>query len=170
MFACVNLLNRCACRLQPLSRAADLSAKLLSQLPIKSYQGPLLWLVNDLLHHLIAYGELDFLAGRCCRIALREPSLQWDFTLENNRFRIHPCGVADVTITATVPAVMKLLSQSADPDTLFFQRQLVIAGDVELGLLIKNRLDALEHEELPIIWQHLFAVLSVLLRLETDCQ
>jgi predicted lipid carrier protein YhbT len=31
-----------------------------------------------------------------------------------------------------------------DPDTLFFSRRLTIEGDTELGLLLKNRLDALE--------------------------
>jgi predicted lipid carrier protein YhbT len=31
-----------------------------------------------------------------------------------------------------------------DPDTLFFSRRLLMEGDTELGLLVKNTLDALE--------------------------
>ena len=31
-----------------------------------------------------------------------------------------------------------------DPDTLFFARRLTIEGDTELGLMVKNALDALD--------------------------
>ena len=37
-----------------------------------------------------------------------------------------------------------------DPDTLFFQRLLAIEGDTALGLEIKNFLDRLEWEALPM--------------------
>lgn len=36
-----------------------------------------------------------------------------------------------------------------DPDTLFFQRRLVIEGDTELGLYVKNLMDAIELEQMP---------------------
>jgi predicted lipid carrier protein YhbT len=35
-----------------------------------------------------------------------------------------------------------------DPDTLFFSRRLIMEGDTELGLVVKNTLDALE---LPVL-------------------
>ena len=38
-----------------------------------------------------------------------------------------------------------------DPDTLFFSRRLMMEGDTELGLVVKNTLDALE---LPVL-EHL---------------
>jgi predicted lipid carrier protein YhbT len=41
------------------------------------------------------------------------------------------------------------VSRQEDPDTLFFQRRLTIEGDTELGLEVKNILDALDHENLP---------------------
>ena len=47
-------------------------------------------------------------------------------------------------------AFLKLASQEEDPDTLFFQRSLMIEDDTELGLGVKNLLDSLEMEQLPI--------------------
>jgi O2-independent ubiquinone biosynthesis accessory factor UbiT len=35
-----------------------------------------------------------------------------------------------------------------DPDTLFFQRRLIIEGDTELGLGTKNFLEGLDEEQL----------------------
>jgi predicted lipid carrier protein YhbT len=40
--------------------------------------------------------------------------------------------------------VLLLLAGQVDADTLFFQRRLAIAGDTELGLVVKNWLDAQE--------------------------
>ena len=37
-----------------------------------------------------------------------------------------------------------LLARREDPDTLFFSRRLVSEGDTELGLIVKNLLDALD--------------------------
>jgi predicted lipid carrier protein YhbT len=39
---------------------------------------------------------------------------------------------------------MRLARREADPDTLFFDRKLSIEGDTELGLLLKNTLDAID--------------------------
>ncbi|EXJ09542.1 ubiquinone anaerobic biosynthesis accessory factor UbiT [Nitrincola nitratireducens] len=40
-----------------------------------------------------------------------------------------------------------MAKRTEDPDSLFFQRQLSIEGDTELGLGIKNLLDSLEWKE-----------------------
>lgn len=38
-----------------------------------------------------------------------------------------------------------------DPDMLFFQRRLVVEGDTELGLAVKNLLGAIEPDAVPAI-------------------
>ena len=43
---------------------------------------------------------------------------------------------------------MRLAQRQEDPDTLFFSRRLAMEGDTELGLVVKNALDALE---LPVL-------------------
>jgi predicted lipid carrier protein YhbT len=50
----------------------------------------------------------------------------------------------DVVIGATLYDLGLLAARREDPDTLFFSRRLVMEGDTELGLLIKNTLDAID--------------------------
>ena len=37
-----------------------------------------------------------------------------------------------------------LATRKEDPDTLFFNRRLLVEGDTELGLVAKNTLDSIE--------------------------
>ncbi|MDR2164192.1 MAG: SCP2 sterol-binding domain-containing protein [Zoogloeaceae bacterium] len=53
-------------------------------------------------------------------------------------------NVADITFRGELHAYLKLITRQEDPDTLFFNRQIAIEGDTELGLGIKNLLDTLE--------------------------
>ena len=46
-------------------------------------------------------------------------------------------------------AFLQLVARQEDPDTLFFNRELLIEGDTELGLVVKNMLDAVEWPKLP---------------------
>jgi len=50
---------------------------------------------------------------------------------------------------SNLAAYLQLLARQEDPDTLFFNRELEITGDTELGLLLKNMLDAVEWPMLP---------------------
>ena len=56
---------------------------------------------------------------------------------------------ADVTFTANVPELLLVAAGKEDPDTLFFQRKLLIDGDTELGLEVKNLLLGIELDSLP---------------------
>jgi len=65
--------------------------------------------------------------------------------------RVTPRGFApsgavnpDLTLTASAADFLALALDREDPDTLFFSRRLLMEGDTELGLLMKNALDALE--------------------------
>jgi len=55
-----------------------------------------------------------------------------------------------VTIRASAADYWKLARRAEDPDTLFFARRLVIEGDTELGLFLKNTLDAIDW--IPADW------------------
>jgi predicted lipid carrier protein YhbT len=46
-------------------------------------------------------------------------------------------------IRATADALWRLAEGAEDADTLFFERRLVMEGDTEFGLLLKNTLDAI---------------------------
>mgnify|MGYP000170867434 CR=1 FL=1 len=50
----------------------------------------------------------------------------------------------DLTISARARDFIALLAREEDPDTLFFDRRLLMEGDTDLGLLVKNTLDGVE--------------------------
>jgi predicted lipid carrier protein YhbT len=85
------------------------------------------------------------LKGRSLRIEVRDAGLVLDFTWSGERFAALAHQAApDLTISATAPDFLKLARREEDPDTLFFSRRLSMQGDTELGLLVKNTLDALD--------------------------
>ena len=55
----------------------------------------------------------------------------------------------EVTIRACAWDYYRLARRLEDPDTLFFSRRLSIEGDTELGLLVKNSIDAMDWTQLP---------------------
>ncbi|RCX33092.1 putative lipid carrier protein YhbT [Thioalbus denitrificans] len=93
-------------------------------------------------------GELEFLEGRVVRIRVNDLRLRLCFTLERGRLR--PADERrphDLTIEGDTYDFLLLASRREDPDTLFFNRRLRLGGDTELGLYVKNFLDAYEPPE-----------------------
>ncbi len=92
--------------------------------------------------------ELDWshVAGRRFRVQVSDLGLKLHFTVRNNGFHALRDGPADVTFTATAQDFARLALRMEDPDTLFFNRRLLIEGDTDLGLMVKNMLDAVELE------------------------
>lgn len=92
--------------------------------------------------------ELDWshiYTRRFC-VQLRDIGLKLHFSLHAAGFRAEPNGLADVTFSATTADFARLALRLEDPDTLFFNRRLRIEGDTDLGLTVKNMLDAVELE------------------------
>jgi predicted lipid carrier protein YhbT len=52
-------------------------------------------------------------------------------------------GEPALRIAATGASFLQLLRGEDDPDRMFFERTLVMEGDTELGLVLKNTLDAI---------------------------
>lgn len=50
----------------------------------------------------------------------------------------------DVALAGNIEDLLLLMTQQVDPDTLFFRRRLILTGDTELGLELKNFLDTIE--------------------------
>ena len=87
---------------------------------------------------------LPELTGRTIRVQVSDLGLALIFAATRDGFV--PCAGrdADVTLTATAQDFLLLAQRREDPDTLFFARRLAMEGDTELGLLVKNTLDALD--------------------------
>ena len=125
---------------------------LLARLP--AYPGSLLLVTAlnlALSRHLPAdVGRL--LLHKRMRVQVRDARVAFDFAWTGDRFAPHAPpvapAVADVTLSATAHDFLLLAQRQQDPDTLFFSRRLSMQGDTELGLVVKNALDAIE---LPVL-------------------
>ncbi len=82
------------------------------------------------------------------RIDVRDARATFDFTWSGSGFAARmPHDNVDLCISASAHDFVRLARRQEDPDTLFFSR-LSMQGDTELGLVVKNTLDALE---LPVL-------------------
>ena len=114
---------------------------------LPSWPGSLLFVsaLNAILKHRLPEDVKDAIAGKQLRLTITDAKLDFDFVWTKGRFvsgwnHVEP----DVTISASAYDFYLLSRREEDPDTLFFSRRLVMEGDTELGLLLKNTLDALE--------------------------
>jgi predicted lipid carrier protein YhbT len=137
---------------------------LLSRLP--TYPGSLLFVtgLNLALARMLAPDVTHMLLGKKLRLCVSDAQWAFDFEWVNDRFSAcQNKGAADLTISASAYDFMLLARRREDPDTLFFSRRLSMEGDTELGLLVKNTLDAIE---LPVLNFEQFKPAQVLARLK----
>jgi len=84
------------------------------------------------------------LAGRVVELELLEPGLRVRLLLGPKGFTPAAGGAQPaVTVRARSLALWRLLRGEEDADRLFFERALVMEGDTEYGLMLKNTLDAI---------------------------
>ncbi len=101
--------------------------------------------LNLALDRLIPRAPLTGLAGRRFCLRVKDAGLTLRFGYDGRRF--HPVfspAAPDLTITARARDFYALLVREEDPDTLFFNRRLLMEGDTDLGLLVKNTLDGID--------------------------
>ncbi len=119
--------------------------ELLSRLP--AYPGSLLFVAGlnlALIRHL-ASDVTPLLVGKKLRLRVTDAQWAFDFEWRKDRFvASQNAGEADLTIAASAYDFLLLARRQEDPDTLFFNRRLSMEGDTELGLLVKNTLDAID--------------------------
>lgn len=121
-------------------------AKLIGGLP--RYPGSFLFAnaLNLILARHLHPDTLEMLENSLLRIQAKDANLNFDYIWRNNAFRAsnHGSNTPDLTIKANVWDFYCLLQRSEDPDTLFFSRRLVLEGNTELGLMVKNTLDSID--------------------------
>jgi len=119
--------------------------RLLSLLP--PYPGSLLFVtgLNLALLKSLPADVKESLTDKKLRIKVSDAQLSFDFQWSGHSFAAcRNMGDADLTISASAHDFLLLARRLEDPDTLFFSRRLVMEGDTELGLLVKNTIDAIE--------------------------
>ncbi len=119
-------------------------ARLVGALP--AYPGSLAFAAACNLAAWPSLRELDWTPALDRHLCVRvlDLGLRFHFSLAGDGFHAERDGPAAVTFSATAQDLARLALRLEDPDTLFFDRRLRIEGDTDLGLWLKNTLDAVD--------------------------
>ena len=130
-----------------------------------SAQKPLLSAVlNQAFREPLQHGELDFLEGAKVRIKVTDLHIDWLISVGSDKLTALERELEDdVCISGESPDFILLATRQADPDTLFFQRRIRIEGDTELGLGVKNTMDSMDWEDLPMPLRRLLQSVSMVI-------
>jgi predicted lipid carrier protein YhbT len=138
-------------------------ARVLSLMPASPRQFAFVTGLNLLLLRHLPEDVLEALEHRRLRIVVRDAGVDFDFEFAQNRFTaLSGHAKPDLCITANAYDFLLLTQKKVDPDTLFFSQRLAMEGDTELGVLVKNTLDAIE---LPVLDAAMFSPSALLARL-----
>ncbi|MRR49437.1 MAG: sterol-binding protein [Rhodocyclaceae bacterium] len=101
--------------------------------------------LNAALGRVLPRDALEPLLGKRFCIKVLDAGMTLRFTYGHRGFRpIFDAAPADLVMSSKSRDYLALLLREEDPDTLFFSRRLLMEGDTELGLLMKNTLDGIE--------------------------
>jgi predicted lipid carrier protein YhbT len=124
-------------------------ARLAARLPQRPPTLALTFALNAALGRILPREDLEPLSGHHLRIKVSDAGLTLDFTLDEKGFRpISGSSKPDLTLTAATRDFIALALREEDADTLFFGRRLTMEGATDLGLLVKNTLDAVDWDAL----------------------
>lgn len=122
----------------------------LGLVPGKVHSTAVVSLLNRVFASALREGELDFMQGRTVRVHVQDMRLAFCIALGQGRLVAAREGrLPDLSINGNLHAFLLLAARREDTDTLFFQRRLCMEGDTELGLEVKNFLDA---QDLEAFW------------------
>ena len=120
--------------------------------------------LNQAFREPLHHGELDFLEGAKVRIKVTDLNINWLISIGSDSFiPIERELDDDVCISGESPDFILLATRQADPDTLFFQRRIRIEGDTELGLGVKNTMDSMDWDDLPMPLRRFLQSLGLLI-------
>ncbi|MBU2712844.1 ubiquinone anaerobic biosynthesis accessory factor UbiT [Zooshikella harenae] len=119
-------------------------------------------LLNHLLHSVVNEGELDFLEDQWIELKLLDCDLNYflSYNPHAQRCIVQDKGKADASISCKLTDAIALITQQVDPDTLFFQRRLLLEGNTALSHGFKNILDTIELDKLGFPLGHIIQLLS----------
>ena len=92
---------------------------------------------------------MDAIAGRRLGIEVADLGLRWVMQWHDGHLQV-VSAPAEASVRGSVTDLLLLASREEDADTLFFQRKLELTGDTELGLTVRNLLDRMPWETLPL--------------------
>lgn len=118
--------------------------RLIERLPIEPPSFALALLLNRLLLPRLDAAAREALSGQVVELCITDFGLRFRLMLQPRGFTMAgPGGPTALRIAAPADAFRRLAEGREDADTLFFERVLVIEGNTDYGLLLKNTLDAI---------------------------
>ena len=106
--------------------------------------------LNFALKPRLSADTIEMLRGRPIGIRVEDAGIDFRVRLGERGFvPLFGDVKPDVVFTACAYDFYLMARRLEDPDTLFFNRRLKIEGDTELGLVVKNALDAVDWLALP---------------------
>ncbi|MDE2148440.1 MAG: SCP2 sterol-binding domain-containing protein [Gammaproteobacteria bacterium] len=143
--------RRLSSALRLLPPPARLAGPLRLVLPSRLRGYALQRLISRVLAEPLAHGSLDQLNGRRLGVEVTDLGLRWVVAIRGRCIDVLGENAdADATVHGSATNLLLLASRLEDADTLFFQRHLQLTGDTELGLTVRNLLDQLPWESIPL--------------------
>ena len=119
-------------------------------LPGKPPRFALVLALNTMLERGLLPADMSLFAGRKFEIDVLDAGIKVRFSATDKKFTDSKfTGTPDLRLAANGIDFMRMILREEDPDTLFFQRRLVIEGDTELGLYVKNLMDSIDLDSMP---------------------
>lgn len=122
----------------------------LKMLPNKLSNLVLSQLMNRIFSQELSDGQLNYLNNKWLELVVTDLSKSWFISVDAEQFVVQEHAQANVMFSGKLNDFSMLAAGEADPDKLFFNRQLHITGETELGLRIKSSIENLEPESLPV--------------------
>lgn len=133
--------------LPPLPRPPQALLRLIERLPVEPPSFALAAVLNRVLLPRLDPAAHAALAGQVVEICITDVGVRLRLELLGRAVGGFSVASDDrapaLRIRASADAFWRLAQGDEDADTLFFERALVMEGDTEYGLLLKNTLDAI---------------------------
>lgn len=120
--------------------------------PFSAQKSLLIPALHSIFSEAITDGDFEFLQDKWLKISIIDLQLNWWLSFDQDQLIMASSKdniTEDVSFSANGDDLVLIAGRKQDPDTLFFQRRLKIEGDTELGLEVKNLIDAIDIEQLP---------------------
>ncbi len=124
--------------------AADRVRRVVERLPVPPPSFVLARVLDRVLLPRLPADARTVLSGRTVEVSVSDLGLRVRLQLGPDGFRVAPSrSETALRIVAPANSYLRLLRGEDDADRLFFERALVLEGDTEMGLVLKNTLDAI---------------------------
>lgn len=127
-----------------LNQAAERLRRIVERLPVQPPSFVLARVLDRMLLPRLPADARAALGNRTVEISISDLGLCVRLQLAPGGFPVAPSGSETaLRIVAPASSYLRLLRGQDDADRLFFERLLVMEGDTEMGLVLKNTLDAI---------------------------